>query len=159
LVFRAGLIVDDDVRARVDAQLSVRVPRWGVMSRSQLASRIDKVVARAGHTAVRRRGNLIADRQVVVGDVDCGLAEISATVLAPDAQAFADSLTALARTVCTADPRSIAERRAGAVGVLAVRGDRLGRRCGQCDCPAGGTAASPMVIRVIAERSTIDGAG
>jgi hypothetical protein len=159
LVFRTGLIVDDDVLARVDEQLSVRVPRWGVMSRSQLASRIDKIVARADHDAVRRRRDRIAGRDVVVGDVDSGLAEIYATVLAPDAHAFADRLTALAHTVCTADSRCIAERRADAIGVLAAGGDRLGCRCGHSDCAAGGRAASAVVIHVVAERSTIDGTG
>ncbi len=68
-------------------------------------------------------------------------------------------MTALAKTVCGADPRSIAERRADAFGVLAVGGDRLGCRCVRVDCPAGGTAASAVIIQVIAEQSTLDGTG
>jgi hypothetical protein len=36
-VFRTGLLIDDDLRAAVDAQLAVKAPRWGVMDRSELA--------------------------------------------------------------------------------------------------------------------------
>jgi hypothetical protein len=78
-VFRTGLIDDDDVMALVDQRLSVVVPRWGVMNRSQVAGRIDKIVAGMDLDAVRRRRDRIADRDVVMGDVDRGLSEIHAT--------------------------------------------------------------------------------
>jgi hypothetical protein len=94
-----------------------------------------------------------------VGDVDSGLAEIVATVFAPDGHAVADRLTALARTVCEADPRTLAQRRADAFGALAAGADRLSCRCGSADCPAGGRAASAVLIHVIAEQSTVEGTG
>lgn len=53
----------------------------------------------------------------------------------------------------------MAQRRADAIGVLGSGVDRLGCRCGRTDCPAGGTAASAVVIHVIAEQSTVEGAG
>jgi hypothetical protein len=156
-VFRTGLILDDEVMASVDQHLAVTVPRWGVLNRSQLAGRIDRVVAGMDVDAVRRRRDRIADREVVIGDVDRGLAEIHATLFAPDAHAVGDRLTALANTVCEADPRTIAQRRADAFGVLAAGGDRVGCGCGQSDSPAGGRAASAVVIHVIAEAATLDG--
>jgi hypothetical protein len=160
LVFRTGLIVDDDVLARVDEQLSQRVPHWGPMDRNRLHARIDKIVAAADTDAVRRRPERIAEREVFVGDVDNGLAEISATVFAPHAHAFSDRLTALARTVCEADPRSIKQRRADALDVLTAGGDRLGCQCGCCDCPAASAKpASAVVIHVVADQSTVDGVG
>jgi hypothetical protein len=159
LVFRTGLITDDDVLARVDDELAVRAPRWGSMNRSQLAARIDTIVARVDRHAVRRRKDRIAEREVFVGDVDHGLADLSATLYATDAHAVAQRLTALAATVCPADPRTVAQRRADAMGALAVRADRLSCCCGSPDCPAGGTAASPVVIHVIAEASTVAGTG
>lgn len=158
-VFRTGLIDDDDVMALVDERLSVEVPRWGVLSRSQLAGRIDRVVALLDRDAVRHRRDRIGEREVVMGDVDRGLSEIHATLFAPDAHAVSARLTALARTVCQADPRSVAQRRADAFGVLAVGGGRLGCQCGLTDCPGGGQAAGAVVIHVVAEHATTDGTG
>ena len=137
-VFRTGLITDDDLRAAVDAQLAVKAPRWGVLDRSQLAARIDQVIARADRDAVRVRKDRLAEREVLVGDVGNGLAEIVATVYAPDGHAVADRLTALAHTVCPDDPRTMAQRRSDGFGALAAGADRLGCRCGRADCPAGG---------------------
>jgi hypothetical protein len=158
-VFRVGLITDDDVLAAVDAKLAVRLPRWGRLNRSELAARIDTIIARLDRDAVRRRRDRLAEREVFVGDVGDGLAEISATVFSPDAHAVADRLTALARTVCEADPRTIAQRRADAFGALAAGADRLGCRCGQPECPAKGNAASAVLIHVIAEQATVEGTG
>ncbi|MCV7132726.1 DUF222 domain-containing protein [Mycobacterium hodleri] len=158
-VFRTGLIVDDDTLAAVDAELAISAPRWGSCNRSQLAARVDRVIATVDLDAVRRRRDRLAGRDVVVGDVDNGLAEIHATVTAPEGHAFADRLTALANTVCEADGRAMAERRADAVGALTAGADRLGCRCGQADCPAAGAVASAVVIHVIAEQATVDGTG
>ena len=88
-----------------------------------------------------------------------GLAEIVATVTAADGHAVAERVTALAHTVCEADPRTIAQRRADALGALAAGADRLGCRCGRPDCPAKATSASAVVIHVIAEHATVEGAG
>ena len=142
----------------VDRELAQRMPRWGSMNRNQLALRIDTIVAHADADAVRRRDR-IAGREVFVGDVDNGLAELSATLFATDAHAFADRLTALARTVCEGDPRTLAQRRADAIGALAAGAGRLSCRCGRADCTAEGNAASPVVIHVIAEKSTVQGTG
>jgi Domain of unknown function (DUF222) len=158
LVFRTGLILDRDVLADVDAELAIRAPRWGSMSRWELAARIDKVVCQVDRDAVRRRRDRLAGREVFVGDVDNGLAEIQATVYAPDAFAVSERCTALAATVCEHDPRSVAERRADAFGAMAAGADRLGCRCGRRDCAAAaGKPASAVVVHVIAEAATVDG--
>jgi hypothetical protein len=156
-VFRTGLITDEQVLAAIDARLAVRVPRWGSMNRSQLAARIDKIVAREDLDAVRRRRERVAGREVFVGDVDNGLAEISATVYATDGHAVADRLTALAATVCDGDPRTVAQRRADALGAMATGAERLSCRCGRSDCPAGGRVAGAVTIHVIAEASAVAG--
>ena len=158
-VFRTGLIVDDATLAMVDTELAISAPRWGACSRTQLAGRIDRVVAKVDLDAVRRRRDRLTGRDVTVGDVDNGLTEIHATVTAPDGHAFDDRLTALATTVCDADGRTIAQRRSDAIGVLTAGGDHLGCRCGLADCPAAGEVASAVVIHVIAEQSTVDGTG
>ena len=136
-VFRTGLILDDDVRAAVDAQLAVKAPRWGVMDRSQLTARIDKIIARADRDAVRHRKDRLAEREVCVGDVGNGLAEIVATVYAPDGHAVADRLTALAprSATLTPHPRRAARRRVRRVG---RRGGPVGLPLRHADCPAAG---------------------
>jgi hypothetical protein len=109
--------------------------------------------------AVRRREDRLAGREVTVGDVDNGLAELNATLFSADAFAVAARLTALANTVCQDDPRTLAERRADAFGALAVGAQRMGCRCTSPDCPAAGAVASAVVIHVIAEQATLTGAG
>ena len=158
-MFRTGLITDDDLRASVDAQLAVKAPRWGVLDRSQLAARIDQVIARADRDAVRVRKDRLAEREVLVGDLGNGLAEIVATVYAPDGHAVADRLTALAHTVCPDDPRTLAQRRSDSLGALAAGADRLACRCSRADCPAGANTPSAVVIHVIAEQATVEGSG
>jgi hypothetical protein len=157
VVFRTGLILDDELLAAVDAELSVRAPGWGSMNRSQLAARIDKVVANVDRDAVRRRKDRLAEREVVVGDIGSGLAELNATLFGPDAFAVAEQLTALAATVCEHDPRTVAQRRADAMGALAAKADRLGCRCGSDACLAGGKTASTVLIHVIATQGTVEG--
>ena len=106
---------------------------------------------------MRRRRDRLAERDVLVGDLDHGLAEVSATLFAPDAHALAHRLTALAHTVCADDPRTLAQRRADALGALAAGADRLGCRCATTDCPAGAQPASAVLIHVIAEATTLAG--
>jgi Domain of unknown function (DUF222) len=159
LVYRTDLITDDEVLAAVDAELAANVVRWPALSRGRLAAQVDRVVAKADADAVRRRREAQRDREIWIGDrVQDGLAEISGSLLAPDAHALDRRLTALAATVCEHDPRSRAQRRADALGALAGGADRLGCRCGRADCAAGTRpAASPVVIHVIAEQATLDG--
>ena len=157
-VFRTGLIVDDDTLAMVDAELAVTAPRWGSCSRSQLAARIDRVVAKVDLDAVRRRRDRVAGRNVVVGDVDNGLVEITAVVNAPDGHAFDERLTAWRRPSATPT---------GAPWPTPIRRNRSAHRRRRPprlpvrtpDCPAAGAAASAVVIHVIAEQATVDGTG
>ena len=130
-----------------------------MLDRSQLAARIDQVIARADRDAVRVRKDRLAEREVLVGDLGDGLAEIVATVYAPDGHAVADRLTALAHTVCPDDPRTMAQRRSDGFGALAAGADRLACRCGRADCPAGANTATAVVIHVIAEQATVEGSG
>ena len=53
----------------------------------------------------------------------------------------------------------MAQRRADGLGALAAGADRLGCRCGTPRLPARETAASAVIIHVIAEQSTVEGTG
>ena len=157
IVYRTDLITDRDVLAAVDGQLALTVVRWPSMTRSRLAGHIDKIVATADADAVRRRTERRTEREVWFADLEGGLSEIHGSLLSPDAHALDKRLTAVAGTVCEHDPRTREQRRADALGALAAGADRLGCRCGLGDCTAGQrSAATPVVIYVIAEQATID---
>ncbi|MGB6205522.1 DUF222 domain-containing protein, partial [Mycobacterium sp.] len=98
---------------------------------------------------------------VWIADLDeGGISQINGTLATPDGRALDQRLDALAATVCAHDPRSRAQRRADALGALAAGADRLGCRCGRSDCAAATRpAASPVVIHVIAEQTTLTGGG
>jgi hypothetical protein len=160
IVYRTDLLTDDEVLARVDAELAVNVPRWPSMTHGRLAGQVDKIVLRADADAVRRRKERQSDREIWIGDIGDGISEIHGSLLTPDARALEKRLNALSTTVCEHDPRGREERRADALGALAVAADRLCCRCGRPDCAAGKRrAATPVVIHVIAEQATIDGTG
>jgi Domain of unknown function (DUF222) len=157
IVYRTDLITDADVLAAVDAQLAVAAPRWPSMTPGRLAGRIDKIVYRADRDAVRPRKERQSDRGVWIGDFDSGVSEIHGSLFTPDGRALDKRLDTLAATVCEHDPRTKDQRRADALGALAAGADRLGCRCGLPDCCAGGKAAGPVVIHVIAEQAATDG--
>jgi hypothetical protein len=161
IVYRTDLITDAEVLAAVDAQLALAVPRWPSMTRGRLAGQIDKIVARADADAVRRRSQHRLGREIWISDLnEAGISEIHGSLVTVDAHALDKRLNALAATVCEHDPRSPQQRRADALGALAAGADRLGCRCGRHDCAAGNRpAATPVVIHVIAERSTVEGRG
>ncbi|MEZ0353133.1 HNH endonuclease signature motif containing protein [Mycobacterium sp. pR1184] len=160
IVYRTDLLTDDEVLARVDAELAVNVPRWPSLTHGRLAGQVDRIVVRADADAVRRRKQRQSGREVWIADIGDGTSEIHGSLLTPDARALEKRLNALCATVCEHDPRGREERRADALGALAVSADRLGCRCGRPDCTAGKRpAASPVVIHVIAERAAVDGTG
>jgi hypothetical protein len=158
IVFRTDLIEDPALMATVDSQLAANVARWPSMSRGRLAGAIDKIVVKADRDALRERIQYQADRQVCINVRTDGLCELSGTLLQPDGMALDERLTALAATVCPHDPRTRDQRRADALGALAAGADRLGCRCDRPDCAAWARPpASPVVIHVIAEQSTLTG--
>ena len=161
IVYRTDLVTDDAVLARVDAQLAANVARWPSMTRNRLSGQVDKIVAHADADAVRaRRSTHRGEREVWIGDIEGGIAEIHGTLFSPDAHALDQRLTALAATVCAHDPRTREQRRADALGALAASADRLACHCGRPDCTAGARRpSSPAVIHVIAEQATLTGTG
>jgi hypothetical protein len=159
IVYRTDLIADPDVLAAVDAALAAKVGRWPGITQGRLGGYLDRIVARADLDAVRRRRERRGDREVSIwGDAD-GLTEIFGRLHTTDAHAVDARLDALAATVCADDPRTRNQRRADAMGALAMGADRLSCRCGQAHCRAAtGPVPSPVVIHVIADQAGIDGA-
>jgi hypothetical protein len=78
-----------------------------------------------------------------------------------DAAVLDRRLTQMTHEVCHDDPRTIAQRRADALGALAAGAERLACGCGNTDCVAGVEAdqrASSVVIHVVAEESALTAA-
>jgi hypothetical protein len=159
VVYRTDLITDPEVLAAVDAELAVAAPRWPSLSQSRLAGRVDRIVARADHDAVRRRRERQADREFSIWDSGDGLSEVFGRLISTDAHAVDTRLEALAATVCADDPRTRKQRRADAMGALAAGADRLTCRCAQQDCSTTPAPPAAVVIHVIAEQASIDGTG
>ena len=79
------------------------------------------------------------------------------SVRSPSAAAMDARLDSLAETVCKADPRSKQQRRADALEALAACADRMACLCGTADCAAGAAPASPVLITVVADATTVNG--
>jgi hypothetical protein len=161
IVFRTDLIEDPDALSAVDAQLALKAPRWPSMTSWRLSTEVDRVVAKIDRDAVRRSREAAADRYLDINAMEPGTALVNGTVFATTGQALDRRLDELARTVCPDDPRTLAQRRADALGALAAGQDRLACGCERADCPAGSAPRQPssVVIHVVADRSTIDGSG
>ncbi|HZU49618.1 MAG TPA: DUF222 domain-containing protein, partial [Mycobacterium sp.] len=158
---RTALITDATAMAAVDAQLAVRAPRWAGLSRSSLAMRVDVIVARHDPDAVRRTKKEVQDRYLDVCESQPGIAEVYGNVFASTGRALDRRLDDLAGTVCAADPRTRAQRRADALDALVAGADRLGCTCGRRDCATTKADNRPQttVIHVVAEQATVDGTG
>ncbi|WP_263987888.1 HNH endonuclease signature motif containing protein, partial [Mycolicibacterium fluoranthenivorans] len=89
-----------------------------------------------------------------------GTVAVWGRLLATDAAVLRARLTALAATVCEADPRTVGQRRADAMGLLAVdpTADRLTCLCGEPGCPAAGVDPRSAAVTVYVLTDTVPGA-
>lgn len=158
IVYRTELITDHAVLADVDSLLALRAARWPSMTRGKLAAEIDRVIKTRDPDAVRRTRERVRDRDVTVWQGGEDTADVSGRLFAADAVLLDKRLDALAATVCAQDPRTLGQRRADALGALAAGADRLRCQCGGPDCSATTGTASGVVIHVVANRSSLDGA-
>lgn len=157
-VYRTDLVDDAELIAKLDAAIARHAPRWMRLSGPKLAERIDLWVARFDPAGVRRPGARTEDRYVEIAPTDSGLAGVWAQLHATDGAALEHKLDALASTVCRADPRTHAQRRADAMGALAAGFKALRCQCGSPDCAAAQRpSGANVVIHVLAEQTAVDG--
>jgi hypothetical protein len=159
IAFRTDLITDAAVLAKVDARLAVLVSRRPSLTRGGLAAAVDQVVAAVDADAVRRAAQAATDRFVDVQADQSGMAWVTGSVFGTDGRVLDHRLDELARSVCDADPRTRAQRRADALGALAAGADRLVCGCGFAECRGAGVVASNVMIHVVAEQATVEGTG
>ncbi len=161
IVTRGALVIDPDALRALDTALAQALRSWGPMSVARTEHAVDAIIAGIDPHAVRRTETRARDRSVdVVVEDGSGLATVFATLFAHDAKAFDARVSALAGTVCPADPRTKDQRRADAIGPLAYGVDRLACLCDKEDCPAAlAPPSTGVVVYVIAHQETLDGTG
>jgi hypothetical protein len=122
----------------VDTSLAADARRFEPLSAAKTAAAIDAIVDRYDPAALRRTRASARGREVVITEADdtTGTAALYGSLLATDAAVLDRKLTHMARQVCDHDPRTIAQRRADALGTLAAGGDQLACRRRTADCPA-----------------------
>jgi hypothetical protein len=137
--------------------LAAAVAGWGSLSIAKTEQAIDYWVDRYDPHALRRVELSAQGRHVDVIDQDgTGMSWIDGKLFSHDAAALDQRLDGMARAVCDADPRTLEQRRADALGALAHGGDRLPCGCADPDCPAAENGApSATVVHVIAEERSM----
>ena len=164
VVFRAGLITDEQVLAKIDTQLAAAAPAWNGFSRRRITELVDWRVRELDPAAERVAREVDEDRHVEIGPSQNGLAQFWGAVRAADAAVLDRRLDQLAVSVCPADSRTKRQRRADALAALAAGQTAMVCDCGSDQCPAGDTAdagagAVSVVIHVVAEAATVAGQG
>ncbi len=144
----------------VDTTLADEARRFGPLSVAKSAIAIDAIVDRHDSEAVRRTRAGARGRDVVIGPDDDGSGATSlwGSLLSNDAAVLDRRLTQMAHQVCDADPRTIAQRRADALGTVAAGSEQLVCACGTPDCPASADThprATAVVVHVVAEASAL----
>jgi hypothetical protein len=161
VVWHTDLIKDPDTMQRVDEMLADAATRLGALSVAKTAQAIDAVVDRHDPAAVRRARAGARGRDVVIAPQNdqSGTAHLWGSLFATDAAILDRRLTQMAHDVCDDDPRTVAQRRADALGALGAGADRLACGCGKADCPASRQAderATSVIIHVVAHEDTLD---
>ena len=166
IISRTDLVTDPELIAQVDQSLAERIGKWHGWSRQRIVNAADATVRATDPDAARERREAAEDeRHIGITAHDNGMAEIYGTVAATAATAFDRRLSQLAKQVCSADPRTMDQRRADALAAL-TRGRRLACACGQPDCPTRAESdttterdpgAARFVINVVASEETVYG--
>lgn len=161
IVWHTDLVKDRETLELIDKTLADDAARFGPMSASKTAQAIDAVVEQYDPGALRRTRTAARSRDVVIDQSDdkSGTAAIWGRLYAHDATVLERRLLQMAHGVCDDDPRTVAQRRADALGALAAGADRLACGCGDPACLAGGAKderAASVVIHVVADASALD---
>lgn len=159
IAWHTHLITSALTVARVDAELAAAAVTLGSLTAVKAADAIDAVIARHDPAALRRTRALARSREIVIDTEphQSGTSALWGRLYSTDARLLDERLDQLARSVCDQDSRTLAQRRADALGVLAAGGHVLACNCTRPDCPAADrdARAGATTIYVLAEASTL----
>jgi hypothetical protein len=165
IIGRTDLVTDGALIAKLDESLAARIGTWHSWSKQRIVNAVDAAVRVVDPDAAReRRAEAEDHRYISVTAQDNGMAEIYGSVAAAAATAFDRRLSQLAKQVCPADPRTMDQRRADALGAL-TEGRRLACACGKPDCPSrtedtgcnSDSGGAQVVVNVVASEQTVKG--
>jgi Domain of unknown function (DUF222) len=161
IVWHTDLIKDPETLRLVDMTLAEDATRYGPLSSKKTAQAIDAVVDRHDPGALRRARAAARSRDLVIdlAKDESGTAALWGRLYSTDAATLDRRLLQMAHDVCEDDPRTLAQRRADALGALAAGATRLPCTCDNPECPSranDGRPASGVVIHVVAESSALD---
>lgn len=162
IAWRTHLVVDAVALDAIDTDIAKAVTHWGRLSQAKVEQAVDAAVARRDPAAVHRVRTGMRGRDFTIGDADdaTGTTSVWGRLSDADAALLQEAVAALVKSVCPDDPRTLAQRRADALGALAVRATCLPCRCGNSACPAAtgeDPVAARFVIHVLAEADAVDG--
>ena len=156
---RTYLVTTPAAVAALDQVIAERITAWGPLTEDKLTQAIDVWVDAIDPGAVRRTRNSARTRDFTVAETNPqGTAAVFGRLLGPDAALLKQRVAAMARGVCEDDPRTLAQRRADAMGALGAGSTVLSCACANPDCPAAvdDGRASSIVIHVIAEQASTE---
>ncbi|GJF15640.1 hypothetical protein NGTWS1803_00770 [Mycolicibacterium cyprinidarum] len=158
--WRTHLVESDQLIALIDKAMAESAVRWGPLSEVQLGRAIDAEIERHDPEAVRRSKQVIRTRDFHIGGNEDPneVTPVWGRLSASDAAVLQRRITAMVSRVCEADPRSVGERWADALGALGNGNNHLSCRCGAPQCPAAEPTTANVVIRVIADQAAVDAA-
>jgi hypothetical protein len=160
IVWRTDLIQDEAALELADKALAEEALRFGPLSVAKTEQAIDAIIDRYDPAALRRTRASARGREVVVDSIKGrdGTTNFWGRLFSTDAAMLDRRLTQMAHDVCDGDPRTVAQRRADALGALAAGADRLACGCGNETCSAGvdvDKRATSVVINVVADESAL----
>ncbi|BBZ10187.1 HNH endonuclease signature motif containing protein [Mycobacterium branderi] len=160
IAWHTDLIKDPEALRLVDKSLAEDAVRFGPLSANKTVQAIEAIVDQYDPGALRRTRANARSRDVVIdsADQESGTAPMWGRLFAADAAVLDRRLMQMAHEVCDDDPRTLAQRRADALGALAAGVERLACGCGNADCPAAGEGAersANVVIHVVAQESAV----
>ncbi|AFM15285.1 protein of unknown function DUF222 [Mycolicibacterium chubuense NBB4] len=161
IVWRTALVVDGKALAKVDAAVTRSLAEWGPLSQAKLEQAIDGWIEKYDPDAVRRVRDRMRGRSFTVGhrDDQTGTTAVFGRLSVIDAAVLNERLAVMVRSVCEDDPRTMAQRRADAVGAIAAGSFVLACRCDNPHCPAAMVddgRASSVVVHVVADHASLD---
>ncbi|MGD9619872.1 MAG: DUF222 domain-containing protein [Mycolicibacterium sp.] len=160
IMARTYLVLDEVALARIDSEIAERAASWGPLSQFKLQQSIDLCIDRYDPDAVRRVRNSVRTRDFTVGQRDdaTGTTSVFGRLSSTDAALLERRISTVIASVCEDDPRTLAQRRADAVGAIAAHSTRLTCRCDNDSCAARSDdgRASSVVIHIIAEKDSLD---
>ena len=158
IVHRTTNIIDPDVLATVETHIAEAATTWGALSAKKLDDAIDVWVNRYDPAAVRHVRVRVRDRGVDILETKDGVTEVLLRLTGSDAALYWQRITAMAKGVCTDDPRTLDQRRADAHGALGAGFFHLACQCGNPVCPAADDdgRASQVVVHIYTEAATLD---